>query len=369
MGARTRGLANNVLSSGKLDATDAISGTIAAGNIANDSLTSATTFGSVSGGVPQVAGDPPAPAEGDIWYNTSTGTLRFRSVLQAWSSGGNLNNTRLGQGGAGRTDNTASIVFGGGTFGPQAGLSPTESYDGTTWTEVNDLNTARYYTGESGTTTSALCISGRNPALGTPTQYVTNVESWNGTSWTEITDVNSLRSKAGGDGVDNTSALFVAGNGGDPDPTSTKVESWNGSTWTEVNDVNTGREGPDASGIQTSMIAFGGNDGTSNVAINESWNGTSWTEVADMNTVKNASQGVGADNTSALAYGGSGGVTATESWNGSAWTEVGNMATGRNDFGASGSTSSAIAAGGAPPPLGINTTEEWTQGDTTFTVG
>ena len=45
MGARTRGLANNVLSSGKLDATDAISGTIAAGNIANASLDNATTYG------------------------------------------------------------------------------------------------------------------------------------------------------------------------------------------------------------------------------------------------------------------------------------------------------------------------------------
>src|SRR6056300_1458628 len=101
MGARTRGLANNVLSSGKLDATDAISGTIPAGNIANASLTSATTYGSITGGVPQVAGDPTAPAEGDIWYNPNTGTLRFRSFLQTWSSGGNLNSTRLGQGGAG----------------------------------------------------------------------------------------------------------------------------------------------------------------------------------------------------------------------------------------------------------------------------
>src|SRR5210317_714614 len=94
MGARTRGLANNVLSSGKLDATDAISGTIAAGNIANASLTNATTYGSVTGGVPAVASDPPSPAEGDIWYNTTTGTLRFRAQLGAWASGGNMNTAR-----------------------------------------------------------------------------------------------------------------------------------------------------------------------------------------------------------------------------------------------------------------------------------
>src|SRR5210317_1709213 len=106
MGARTRGLANNVLSSGKLDATDAISGTIAAGNIANDSLTSATTYGSVTGGVPAVASDPPSPAEGDIWYNTTTGTLRFRGALGAWATGGNMNVATRQAGSAGTQDST-----------------------------------------------------------------------------------------------------------------------------------------------------------------------------------------------------------------------------------------------------------------------
>src|SRR6056300_398835 len=106
MGARTRGLANNVLSSGKLDATDAISGTIAAGNIANDSLTSATTYGSITGGVPAVASDPPSPAEGDIWYNTTTGALRFRSKVNSWATGGSLNTARFGLGNAGSYTST-----------------------------------------------------------------------------------------------------------------------------------------------------------------------------------------------------------------------------------------------------------------------
>ncbi len=94
MGARTRGLANNVLTSGKLDATDAISGVIPASNIANASLTSATTYGSVTGGIPAVSSDPPSPSEGDIWYNTTTGKIRFRAQAGAWASGGNLNTGR-----------------------------------------------------------------------------------------------------------------------------------------------------------------------------------------------------------------------------------------------------------------------------------
>src|SRR5210317_69292 len=131
MGARTRGLANNVLSSGKLDATDAISGTIAAGNIANASLDNATTYGSVTGGVPAVASDPPSPAEGDIWYNTTTGALRFAAQAGSWATGGSLNTARPHLAGMGAS-NTAALATGGS---PATTL--TESYNGTSWTEVN----------------------------------------------------------------------------------------------------------------------------------------------------------------------------------------------------------------------------------------
>src|SRR5210317_2156001 len=170
MGARTRGLANNVLSSGKLDATDAISGTIAADNIANASLDNATTYGSITGGVPAVASDPPSPAEGDIWYNTTTGTLRFRAQAGAWSSGGSLNSIKGNHAGVGTQ--TAALAFGGTTPGTTA---QTETYDGTSWTEVNDLNTARYALMGAGTQTAGLAFGGRTA----PDPYLGGVtESW-----------------------------------------------------------------------------------------------------------------------------------------------------------------------------------------------
>ena len=109
MGARTRGLANNVLTSGKLDATDAVSGVIPASNIANASLTSATSYGSVTGGVPQVASDPPSPAEGDIWYNTTSGQIKFQAVVKAWATGNNLNTARNSLGG-GKPANCKAVV-------------------------------------------------------------------------------------------------------------------------------------------------------------------------------------------------------------------------------------------------------------------
>jgi hypothetical protein len=62
-----------------------------------------------------------------------------------------------------------------------------------------------------------------------------NTESWNGTSWTEVNDLNTAREQAGGAGTDNTSALAFGGNG-----TTTLTESWNGTNWTNENNMNTG---------------------------------------------------------------------------------------------------------------------------------
>src|SRR6056300_331399 len=201
MGARTRGLANNVLSSGKLDATDAISGTIAAGNIANASLTSATTYGSVTGGVPAVTSDPPSPAEGDIWYNTTTGVLRFAAQAGSWATGGNLNTGRNNFGGNGAGTQTAALIA-GGNAPPFSALA--ESYNGTAWAEVNDLNTARYGLMMRGVQTSALAAGGVNGNTSPENPSFTRTgetESWNGSSWTEVTDLNTARSDTGGAGV------------------------------------------------------------------------------------------------------------------------------------------------------------------------
>src|SRR5210317_148718 len=101
MGAITRGIANNILGNGAVDGTDALTGTIPATNIGNPSLANLTTFPpSVDGGIPQVAGDPPAPSDGDVWYNTNTYKLKVRGVgAGSWASGGNLNTAR-GQTGA-----------------------------------------------------------------------------------------------------------------------------------------------------------------------------------------------------------------------------------------------------------------------------
>jgi hypothetical protein len=72
------------------------------------------------------------------------------------------------------------LAFGGYT-GP-ANSNATEEYDGSAWTSVNPMNTARYGVGsaQSGTQTAALAFGGANPAVTAVT------EEYDGTSWTNF---------------------------------------------------------------------------------------------------------------------------------------------------------------------------------------
>jgi hypothetical protein len=84
--------------------------------------------------------------------------MEHRLPVGAWSTGGAMNTARQGAGGAGAS-NTSSIAFGGETGGPGDRVAITELYDGTSWTEVNDMNSARSI-GSNGTQTSALAYGG-----------------------------------------------------------------------------------------------------------------------------------------------------------------------------------------------------------------
>ena len=360
MGAITRGIANNILGNGAVDGTDALTGTIPATNIGNPSLANLTTFPpSVDAGIPQVAGDPPAPSDGDVWYNTNTYKLRVRGVSAAagsWATGGNLNTGRNNLQSAQYGTQTAALAFGAGN--PVTGA--TESYDGTSWTEVNDLNSARGVGAGAGTQSSALMFGGDpNVAL---------TETWNGTSWTEVSDLNQGRNGIGGAGIDNTSVLCFGGQ-----DFGTNTETWNGTSWTEVNNLNTFRR-TSGWGTQTSAIAAGGFSDPlgppKNVAVTESWNGTSWTEVNDLNTTRSSAGTLGTDNTSGLAIGGNipPAQSVTESWNGTSWTEVGDLSTARTTLRGAGTSSSGLAFGGDIGGGVSAATEEWNAGAANLNV-
>ena len=102
--------------------------------------------------------------------------------------------------------------------------------------------------------------------MGRPPQ-VAITESYNGTNWTEVADLNEVKQQLGGCGASNTSALAF---GGEVAPNTANTELWNGSSWTEVANLNETKNSPGSLGIVTAALAFGGNPGSkSNTEISE----------------------------------------------------------------------------------------------------
>ena len=129
----------------------------------------------------------------------------------------------MGLGGVG-PDNTSALAF-GGTHPSAHAL--TESWNGTNWTEVNDLNTARDTGGSIGTATSALFAGGFIPPFSGKT------EEWNGVSWVEVADINTARGYKPCNMGTTTSGLIA---GGQTAPGQTNItgatEEWSGSSTT-----------------------------------------------------------------------------------------------------------------------------------------
>ena len=301
----------------------------------------------------------------DAAFTGATEEWNANVAIGAWLTGANLNTTRRGLNAQNVGTQTAAMAIGG--FQPPR-ITNTELYNGTSWSEVNDINLARFNGGGVGVQTSALYFGGSsgNPSPENPgfTRENKN-ELWNGYTWTETTDLNTGRSDTCGAGANNTAALCVAGKNPASNPPGgllAIVESWNGSNWTEVGDLNDNKESLSCVGTQTAALAIGGNTATDYVGQTESWNGSSWTELNDMNTGRSAANASG-DSTSALNFGGYTGTAYTgssELWNGTNWSNVSDLNTPRGQpGGAQGSSTAGLAFGGYTGTANTNATEEW----------
>ena len=309
-----------------------------------------STYKGIKGfNVQSIAGDTSPVIEGQVYFNTSTNLLKFsKNVLGtgAWASGANINSARSEFGGGAGTQ-SAFLIFGGS---PASLSQLAERYDGSTWTEVADLNSDHYYGAGFGTQTAAICATG-NPGV------QVNVESWDGTCWAEIADVSSGRWGAGSSkSSPSTSALIAGGKTATADVGSS--ESWNGTAWSDETALNTARRQVGSCGAsQTAALIMSGMPSPKLVV--EEWNGSAWTEVADVGATRYGGGGAGTT-TSALFIAGAPNSKANESWNGSSWTEVADTAL-YHDVAASGGTGViGIVAGGRGESPISTATEEWT---------
>jgi hypothetical protein len=118
--------------------------------------------------------------------------------------------------------------MGGEDPGPTA-LKNTESWNGSAWTEVNDLNTGLFASGYAGTQAAAAMFGGLNPGVATH-------EQWDGTNWITSADLNAGKKWHASAGSAAT-ALAATGNPAPPAPATT--EEFGGATSaTEAVDVD-----------------------------------------------------------------------------------------------------------------------------------
>ena len=175
-----------------------------------------------------------------------------------WSSGGALPQANRSMGLFGTY--TSAVAAGGAV--PTPSNLEADSYDGTSWSEIAELSSAKNEAQGFGSSGSSGYI------------VKDTTENWNGSAWTEVNDLNTARGLAGASGT-SSAGLVAGGEAG----SGNAVESWDGTSWTELSEINTGRAGPAMSGIQTSSILMGGVGfpGGSELNNAETWNGSSWT--------------------------------------------------------------------------------------------
>ena len=301
-----------------------------------------TTYSDIRGyRVKYLSSDPTLSTsnEGQVWYNSTTGTLKALVQIKAWSAGGNLGTSRRNLGGAGTQ--TAGLAMGGETV--PANSNATEEYSGYAWTTGGNLTTARILAAPAGTQTAALFAGGFNPTA------ITNAtEEYDGSTWGPGGNLNTSRYGLNGCGT-QTAALAFAGNTY-PGPNVGATEEYNGTAWTSnPTGLNTVRTELGSAGTQTAALGFGGAT-PSVTGATEEYDGSTWTSVNSMNTARLslASGGVGIQ-TSALAFGGYTTTysAVTEEYDGSTWaTSPASLATARSQTGGSGSRSAALCAGG-----------------------
>ena len=305
-----------------------------------------------------VSSDPSNPTEGQIWYNSTSNLLKgYQNVVvaAAWASGGNLNTARRGVMASNGGTQTAALAA-GGYDGSTSVPGFTELYNGTSWTVGSPLNTGGYAGAGFGTQTASIA-AGRYSFP--PNTFSDITESWNGTSWTNL-PATSGDSGFYKTGTGTQTAGLVVGFG------TTQNQYWNGSAWT-TNPVtmNTSLNGRGVSGTQISAIAAGGNNPGGAVSSSEKYNGTAWTSTPNINTARYFLGAAGTSDSSSLIFNGNRDPvgpaynTSTELWNGTSWTNTASTSTPTNAVGSAGTASSALSFGGDGPSIKA-ATEEWT---------
>ena len=306
--------------------------------------------------------------EGQLFFNSTANA--FKETINdfagaTWGSGASLNTARERMGGASQGTPSAGLVCGG----PGSPYGQTEEYDGTAWSEQNDLNEGRYISGGGCGTQTALVYAGGYDPAGSPNYDTNSSETYNGTSWTAGNNLNEGRIDCYSVGTATAGMLIGGAQAAGGPGTVDSVELYDGTSWSETTNLPTVTQEMGALGLQTASLIFGGSvdsdPTTKNTTIE--WNGTSWTASNNYPFSVKYTTAFGSQ-TSGIAAGGEkipgGGTAVCNRYDGTSWTEIAELSTARTSLVGNGAASSnglsGFVAGGYAPGGTTDVTEELT---------
>jgi hypothetical protein len=282
----------------------------------------------------------------------TTGTETELYDGTAWTSNPTgLNTSRRAMGSAGTQ--TAGLVFGGGDGPAASAKTATESWNGSTWTSVNSIGTARYSLAGFGTQTSAVAALGNL----VPGAVTAATEEYDGTSWVTTISASTARGAIPGSAGTTSKAGLVFG--GYTTVRTTTTEEYNSNinaitqaVWSSGGNLSTARaqHASANAGTQTAGLAFGGYNWVpaGNIISTEEYNGSSWTGGGNLPAAQRNLGGAGTQ-TAGLAFGGLTGnpTTSTFEYDGSTWSPGGSLNTGGYLIGNGGGVQTAAIRAGS----------------------
>ena len=313
--------------------------------------------------VKYLSDDPSGAEDGQVWYNSATGTLRVQGIgVAAWSSSNDAVTARDTAASTG--PQTSALVFGGAT---PSRTTATEEYDGIGWASGGVLPTATTGMGSArnASQTAALGMGGYDGAkTGATFKY-------DGTSWTAAGTMGTPRQLYMVGGGTQTAAITFGGDTYPPAPSrnTTATEEYDGSSWTAANSLGTGGYSGAGTGPQSAAVRMGA-PSTSNNTVTENFDGTNWTASGTIPISKSAMLAAGTQ-TASILFGGIPAPLSTTAleYDGSTYSAIPSPAISKYNNAGGGSSSAAFMSHGrTPAPAFVTTTEEYNFSASTITA-
>ncbi len=316
--------------------------------------------------VKAISADPTNVNLGDVWYNSTSNTFKARIYSSGWASGNNLlspSGPSTRNNGAGGGADSSCFMFGGSKVDAPYTWTNTQNFDGTSW-----ANSGEYlwgWQGNSGTGTAqstGIGFTGYQRPGYPPIGDKGHSATYNGSSWTAVNDLPTVGGGCVGTGNSSLAMAWCFHTNQD------LTCEWDGTCWTDgANHVApaTGTNAKGQCGPKSNCYAGGIAETGS-----ETWNDTCWTTAGTVTACKSGGA-AGSGSTAGLVWGKTPvAATTTSAFDGTSWSAKGALVISSGDYTGAGGNSATAAwtSGGAPMPTAGLATQLYSEGGATQTI-